>query len=163
MKAKQILLLFMLMISAISCSSAKKISTIPIQKDSIVYVEKLVPVTIPADSSSVYALFECDSTNKVIMKELTEEKTKNLQTYTDFKTDKNKRSTLVYKIKTVHDTIYVKQIDNTIYKEKPIPYPVEKEINVLHLWQKILMWCGVTFLILLIIAIYRKFKKLTDI
>jgi len=160
---RKILLLLMLIISAISCTTAKKISAIPIQKDSIVYVEKLVPVTLPADSSSVYALFECDSTNKVIMKELTEQKTKNLQTYTDFKTDKNKISTLVYKIKTVHDTIYVKQIENTVYKEKPIPYTVEKEINVLHWWQKVLMWCGVAFVILFAIAIYRKFKKLTEI
>lgn len=138
------------------CRTVQPTTPVAKAKDSVVYIEKLVPVNIPADSAMFEALFECDSTNKVILKTLAEEKTKRVNTNTSFKPGKIAK--LVYRTKTVHDTIYIKQTAKTVIKETPVPYKEIKEVNRLHWWQKVLIWEGAVFTILLFIAIYRKIK-----
>jgi hypothetical protein len=161
MKKIVFFLVVVLVIFVSGCRTVKPTTPVAKAKDSIVYVEKLVPVSLPADSAYIEALFECDSTNQVIMKELTETKTKRVNTTTAFKAGKT--ASLAYRAKTIHDTIYAKQIQSLKYKEVPVPYPEIKEVNVLHWWQKVLMWEGVVFTILLLIAIYRKIKPFMKI
>jgi len=154
---KKIVFFFVVLVVFVSgCRTLRPSTPVAKAKDSIIYVEKLVPVILPADSTYIEAFFECDSTNQVIMKELTEAKTKRITTNTAFKGGKT--ASLVYRTKTVHDTIYVKQIQSLQYKEVPVPYPKIEKVNVLHWWQKVLMWEGVIFTILFLIALYRKIK-----
>lgn len=78
-------------------------------------------------------------------------------------------STLIY---TKGDTVFrdrwnmkhVYHLDtNTVYQAKivkePQPYPVVKEVNVLHWWQKVLMYVGAIFILLLINWILHKLHK----
>jgi hypothetical protein len=148
--------LFVFIVFVSGCRTVQPATPVAKATDSIVYVETLVPVPIDADSAMFEALFECDSTNKVIMKELSETKTKRVNSTSVFKPGKT--ASLIYRTQTVHDTIYVKQIQRLRYKEVPVPYPEIKEVNVLHWWQKVLMWEGVVLTVLLLIAIYRKIK-----
>ncbi len=153
------LVVFIVFVSG--CRTVQTTTPVAKAKDSIVYVEKLVPVTLAPDSTMFKALFECDSANRVIMKELNDTKTKGVNTTTTFKTGKT--ASLVYQTKIEHDTIWMKQVQSLKYKEVPVTYPVTKEVNVLHWWQKVLIWEGVIFTILLLIAIYRKIKPFIKI
>lgn len=155
---KQLILFLGLIISLIGCRTVKSSEKPPVLKDSIRVVEKLVPVQLPADSSILEAYFQCDSTNRVIMKELHDEKSKHVNTSFGFTPGKTAK--LTYKAKTQPDTVYVRGKDTTIYKDRPVYIDKTIEINKLYWWQKVLMWCGGAFLLLLVIAIYRKIKPL---
>lgn len=121
-----------------SCKTAKQpVITVPIQyKEKI--VEKLVPVKLPADSTNIMALFECDSTNQVILKELTEVKSKRIQSLFSFNDGQ-----LKYKAKTALDTVYIPGKD--IYIDRDVPVYVNvpgPEVNKLTDWQIIQIYAG---------------------
>lgn len=117
-------------------------------------VERLVPVQLPADSSAIFALFECDSTNQVILKQLGEEKSKRIQSLFTFDS-----GFLRYKAKTIHDTVYLPARDSIIYKEIPIRVEIPIEINRITKWQKIQMNAGrLFFLIIGLYGVYTVFK-----
>ena len=82
--------------------------------------DRLVPVYLSPDSALLTALFECDSTGRVLMQEVEELKGKAMETDLSFKDGK-----LDYKAKAVPDTVYVPGKDSIIY----IPQPVEVEVN----------------------------------
>lgn len=123
-------LLWMLILTACAGSrqSVSPITEVPIQyKEKI--VERLVPVELPADSAIIAALFACDSTNQVYLKELSENKTGG-QSNSGFKDGK-----LTYKLIIKHDTVFVRAKDSLIYKEIPVKIPVEVRVNFLSKWQ----------------------------
>lgn len=153
---KRYLLLLILIIGMIGCRTSKQTEPPPVLKDSIRIVERLVPVQLPADSSILEAYFECDSTNRVIMKELSEEKSKRVSTKLNFSPGKLAR--LDYKSNTKPDTVYISGKDITIYKDRPVYIDKPIVTNKLNWWQKVLMWGGGVFSILLLIAIYSKIK-----
>lgn len=95
--------------------------------------ERLVPVYLSPDSALLTALFECDSTGRVLMQEVDELKGKTMETDLSFKDGK-----LDYKVKAVPDTVYVPGKDSIIY----IPQPVEVEVNRLTWWQETWMRIG---------------------
>lgn len=95
--------------------------------------ERLVPVYLSPDSALLTALFECDSTGRVLMQEVDELKGKRMETDLSFKDGK-----LDYKAKAVPDTVYVPGKDSIIY----IPQPVEVEVNRLTWWQETWMRIG---------------------
>lgn len=47
----------------------------------------------------------------------------------------------------------VEVVEKTVYQEVPIEVEVEREVNVLCWWQKVLMWMGVITLLYIIIRI----------
>lgn len=66
-----------------------------------------------------------------------------------------------------HDTItvvaevpeqVVEVVERTITQEVPIEVEVEREVNILHWWQKTLMWVGALVLLSLIIRVIVKYK-----
>ena len=126
---------------------------VPIQyKEKI--VERLVPVNVPADSSAITALFECDSLNQVVLKQLDEEKTKRIQSAFNFNNGK-----LNYKTITEHDTVFVAVTDSTIYKEVPVKVEVPVITNKLTSWQTGQIHIGRLFLtILMAYGVYRFLK-----
>lgn len=127
-----------------SCKTISKEVEVPI-KTEIKVVEKVIAVPSPQDSARIFALFECDSLNQVIMSQINEEKTDNLSTKTTFNNGQ-----LSFKVKTIRDTIYVHQTDSFIYKEKPVRIEVPVEVNKLKWWQQILIWVGVFWTLLYI-------------
>lgn len=118
------LLGFIVLFACISCG-AKKPQRQPqvavFTKEKI--VEKLVPYAIPADSSTIEALFECDSLNNVRLKELSEMKAKGKQSLFSFNNGAFK-----YRLNSPTDTIYVPGKDSIIEREVPVYIPSEPEI-----------------------------------
>lgn len=124
-----VLLLPLFLLALMSCGTTKHIvKEVPVQyKEKI--VERLVAVPVAADSSSLEALFVCDSLNNVILKELNEAKGKAESgvKFTDGK--------LTYKLIVQHDTVYVTAKDSIIYKEIPLRVEIPTITNQLTKWQ----------------------------
>ena len=111
-------------------------------------VERLVPVIAPADSASIAALFECDSLNHVIMKSLSEQKGKNVESRFTYA-----RGSLKYNFMTAPSISYARVKDSLIYREVPVKVPVEVKVNELTWWQKTEIYLFRIFGLILIVAI----------
>jgi len=155
MKHLTIFILCSLFFSLTSCKSKQKITeAVNISLIESTYIhDKLTPVALPVDSLHIKALFECDSTNKVILKQLFEVKSNNINTAFNYKD-----GLLDYTIKTGGDTVYIpgrdfywivhNQVNKTITITKTVK--VEKKISRL---QKFQMFCGNILIVLLSLAI----------
>jgi hypothetical protein len=148
--------LYLIAISALVFASCK-IAQPPIKEVPIQYrekvVERLVPVQAPADSTSIEALFRCDSLNQVIMKSLTEQKGKGTSGFTFDK------GALKYNFKTASELSYAKAKDSIIYREVPVKVPVEVKVNELTWWQKLWIRVGQVVGALGVVAIAVYFIK----
>ena len=67
--------IFSLLLILYSCKASKEI--VYEQKRDSVYVQKLIPVSLPADSSIVKALLQCDASGSVLLSRLSIETTRN--------------------------------------------------------------------------------------
>ena len=83
--------------------------------------ERLVPVYLSPDSALLTALFECDSTNQVVLRQMEEWKGKSMETGWSFENGR-----LDYQAKTAPDTVYLPGQDSIIY----VPQPVEVKVEV---------------------------------
>lgn len=119
------------------CKTAQKaVIEVPIiYKERI--VERLVPVRVSDDSLSMSALFTCDSLNQVVLRQLSEEKTKGVKSQFDFS-----NGLLNYHVVAVHDTVFIAAKDSFIYKEVPIDVNVPVVVNKLTKWQIIQIKAG---------------------
>ena len=148
-----IILLFGLFILA-SCKTAQQpVISVPINyKERI--VERLVPVESPADSTNVLALFECNNLNQVILKQLNEVKSKNMQSQFSFE-----KGQLKYNAKTDRDTDYIPAKDSIVYREVPVKVNVPVEVNKLTWWQSTEIKAGrILFFIVLAFGLYTLLK-----
>lgn len=143
----------------VSCKVAQTpIVTVPIQyKEKI--VERLVPVVNPEDSANVMALFECDSANQVILKSLSEEKSRRVESQFTYS-----QGQLKYGAKTKPEIIYLPAKDSIVSKDVPlyvnVPGPTT---NILTWWQKTQIYAGRVLLgFLLAFGVYKalKFKSI---
>lgn len=100
-----------------ACKMHKPIVQVPV-KTVERKVTTLVPVYIPGDSAIVSAYFECDSLNNVLLKEISEQKSKNIATKFNFSNGE-----LNYSAETKPDTVYISS--DTVYIEKEIPLEIE--------------------------------------
>ena len=133
------------------------IVTVPIRyKEKI--VERLVPVVNPADSANMTALFDCDSANRVILKSLSEEKSRRMNSQFNFNQGK-----LTYNAKTTRDTVYLPSKEITIEKEIPVRVEVPVEVNKISGWQWTQIYAGRVLLgFILAFGVYKalKFKSI---
>ena len=145
-----------------ACRSQQPIPVIQEQNNNSIErkVSVLLPVSIPGDSATLKALFECDSTNRVLMKGFEEHKTKNVQSSLQFN-----NGILSYKARKPPDTVYMKS--DTIYKQITREVKVTKDVNYITKWHKIRMRIGDVIMLLTaaaglyqLIKLYLKFKKL---
>ncbi|KAA6336272.1 hypothetical protein EZS27_015559 [termite gut metagenome] len=113
-----------------------------------VVTERLVPVYLSPDSAMLYALLECDSDKQVVLKEYYELKSQSVQSDFSFE-----NGGVVYKTKTVHDTIYLRARDRIVYK--PVPVPGEK-VNYLTFWQQFWIYAGRLLLAALVVVLALK-------
>lgn len=149
-------LIFLLLLLALaSCRTTGKLVPIPMQTKTTVR-DRLAPVVVPSDSSTLLALFECNNLNQVQLKEIRELKSKGVESKLDF----NKTTAaLSYKVKVIHDTIYVPVKDSLVYQDKPYPVEVEKIVYEQTAVQKFLSIFGGIALLLLVIGVVIKFIK----
>ena len=124
--------------------AAASVSGYEKQSDSYYEKDVLKPYVVKPDSASILALLACDSLNHVYLKELSTKATPGTVANVLLKDNRLK---VVYKTK--HDTLYVpgKTIIQKIEYIKTITRTVT--VNVLHWWQKWLMWIGGIGLVLL--------------
>lgn len=157
----KLLIITLMLFAFASCKTAQQpVITVPIEyKERI--VEKLVPFGLPTDSADIRALFECNNLNQVIMKNLTEEKSKRIKSLFSFNDGVFK-----YNVNTVFDTVYVKGKDVYIDRDVPVYINVPgPEVNKLTKWQSTQIMAGRLFLgLILLFGVYKvvrwKFKTL---
>jgi hypothetical protein len=165
MKKLIIFILCSLFFALTSCKPKQKITeTVNSSVTESTYIhDKLTPVALPVDSSHIKALFECDSTNKVILKQLFEVKSKNINTTFSYKD-----GLLDYSIRTGGDTVYIPGRDFywIVHNETRKTVTITKTVKVekqLTISQKMQITAGNIFVfILMSIILYfiiRFFRK----
>ena len=112
------------------CSSCKSQQQPPVQipvhtKEKI--VERLVPYALPADSSQLTALFECDSLNNVRLKEIDELKAKGWNSKFSFVGGLFK-----YNMALPPDTVYIAAKDSIIERDVPIMYYIPSQPIIVY-------------------------------
>lgn len=148
------IIILLIALLSISCASKHEVKQVPV-KTEITYVEKLVPVELPADSSAVIALFKCDSTNNVILQQLEESKSKRVVTNYSLRDGR-----FIYKTITIRDTVFLPSKELVITEQKPVIIEKTTIENKLKLWQKILIWFGVGFIVYIISRIVKIIKNI---
>lgn len=96
-----LLSILMLLLLLYSCKSSKEV--IEHRVDSV-YIQRLIPVALPDDSSKIKALLECNDNNRVVVNQLMIEKSKN----TELNFFLDSVGNLSIQSITKHDTIYLK-------------------------------------------------------
>lgn len=149
MKTKFIgLLLFVLIFTG--CKTKQHTATLNTTstEDITVIHDKLTPVALPKDSAMIRAYFECDSSFNVVLKEMKEIKSRNIQASFDYG-----NGVFEYDLRTGGDTVYIpgkdyyKRINTRTYTTKTITktktVKVEKELSG---WERLLMRLGKVFI-----------------
>jgi len=154
------ILVLMIIVLMVSCRTAQIAPVKPVVLQTKERVTtSLKPVVLSSDRAFLKALFECDSSKQVVLRQIEEEKSKNVKS--DFTFNNGQ---LEYKAEAIHDTVYVSVTDSSLYKEVPIPYAVPGPVtNVLTWGQKTLIYLGRSFICyLLLLGGYKilKFKGL---
>lgn len=151
------LLAVLLIMLTLSCSTTRKYRSNLIQvpvMEKIQVNNRLVPVYIPPDSTTIRALFECDSMNNVRLKELTELKSSG--TTSDFSFQNN---ILHYRADFKKDSVKVIVRDSIVEREVPVEVRVPVEVNIITGFQWFQIWLGRVFSALVIILLGIKAVK----
>lgn len=119
--------ILLLALCAPSCKGPKSASRTPASLPGSLVTERLVPVYLSPDSALLTALFECDSTGRVLLKAYNE--LKSAGTESNLRFDGGQ---LDYRTKAKPDTVWLPAKDSLIY----VPRPVEVEVNRLTWWQE---------------------------
>lgn len=77
MKSSRTILLVCLTIWLVGCKS-RRVPEVPVRTDSV-YIERLIPYSLPPDSASIRALMECDENGKVVLRWLDMANTENVK------------------------------------------------------------------------------------
>ncbi len=154
---KQYLIIILIGLLFCSCKTAQVIPPKPVLLQTSERVTtRLKPVTVSPDSAYIAALFECDSSRQVVLRQLAEAKSKGVNSDYTFSD-----GLLKYSAKIVHDTIYVPVTDSSLYKEIPVPYAVLRpEVNKISGWQWVQIYAGRLLLgALLLFGVYKLVKS----
>lgn len=134
MKPRCIVLIMVGILSLFGCRT--KIQPVAIENriDSI-YIDKLVPYPMPADSASIRALMECDENDKVVLRWLDMANTKNVELM--FKLDS--LGNVIANMRVPRDTLYLPSKEIYVDRKVEVPVFVEKELSR---WEKIKIEVG---------------------
>lgn len=100
-----------------------------------IYIDKLIPYPMPADSASIRALMECDENGKVVLRWLDMANTKNVELM--FALDS--LGNVIANMRVPRDTLYLPSKEIYMDRKVEIPIPVEKELSR---WEKIKIEVG---------------------
>lgn len=100
-----------------------------------IYIDKLLPYPMPADSASIRALMECDENGKVVLRWLDMANTKNVELM--FALDS--LGNVIANMRVPRDTLYLPSKEIYVDRRVEVPIPVEKELSR---WEKIKIEVG---------------------
>ena len=117
------------------------------KKETVTEVLRDTVIMVQPDSSILQALVQCDSTGRARLQEINALKeSARLQQTIKIDPDPEPHKPTVITIKTQVDSMGIYLIYKERYKEsaeiQQIETVIEKEVNILKTWQKILMWLG---------------------
>ena len=138
------------------------------KKETVTEVLRDTVIMVQPDSSILQALVQCDSTGRARLQEINALKeSARLQQTIKIDPDPEPHKPTVITIKTQVDSmgIYLKYKER--YKEtaeiQQIETVIEKEVNILKTWQKVLMWLGAISVIIVIGYLLIKFSTILSI
>ena len=109
-------------------------------------------IQVQPDSSILQALIQCDSTGRARLQEIqTLKESARLQQSIKMEADPLPYQPTVITVKATVDSMGIYLTYKDRFKEsvetREIKTIIEKEVNILHWWQKILMWAGIIAII----------------
>ena len=134
MKLRYIVLIMIGILTLSGCRT--KIQKVAIEnRTASIYIDKLVPYPMPADSASIRALMECDENGKVVLRWLDMANTKNVELM--FALDS--LGNVIANMRVPRDTLYLPSKE--IYVDRKVEVPVEVE-RKLSKWEQFKMDVG---------------------
>ena len=133
------------------------------RKETVTEVLRDTVIMVQPDSSILQALVQCDSTGRARLQEINALKeSARLQQTIKIDPDPEPHKPTVITIKTQVDSMGIYLIYKERYKEtaeiQQIENVIEKEVNILKTWQKVLMWLGVLAILWILIKILLKIQ-----
>ena len=133
------------------------------KKETVTEILRDTIIMVQPDSSILQALVQCDSTGRARLQEINALKeSARLQQTIKIDPDPEPHKPTVITIKTQVDSMGIYHIYKERYKEtaeiQQIETVIEKEVNVLKTWQKVLMWLGVLAILWILIKILLKIQ-----
>ena len=121
-------------------------------------------IMVQPDSSILQALIQCDSTGRARLQEIqTLKESARLQQSIKMESEPLPYQPTAITIKTVVDSMGIYLTYKDRFKEsietREIETIIEKEVNILHWWQKVLMWIGIVFSLLFALKLYFLLKR----
>ena len=138
------------------------------KKETVTEILRDTIIMVQPDSSIMQALVQCDSTGRARLQEINALKeSARLQQTIKIDPDPKPHKPTVITIKTQVDSMGI----YLIYKERnmesaeiqQIETVIEKEVNILKTWQKVLMWLGAISVIIVIGYLLIKFSTILSI
>ena len=133
------------------------------KKETVTEILRDTIIMVQPDSSILQALVQCDSTGRARLQEINALKeSARLQQTIKIDPDPKPHKPTVITIKTQVDSMGIYLIYKERYKEsaeiQQIETVIEKEVNILKPWQKVLMWLGVLAILWILIKILLKIQ-----
>ena len=145
---RYIRLLTTLLILQSCCPKLYPSSTEVIERTEVVKeVVRDTVIQVQPDSSILQALIQCDSTGRARLQEInTLKESARLQQSIKMESEPRPYQPTAITVKTVVDSMGIYLIYKDRFKEsveiREIETIIEKEVNILYWWQKLLMWIG---------------------
>lgn len=123
-----------------------------------------IVIQVQPDSSILQALIKCDSTGRARLQEIqTLKESARLQQSIKMEADPLPYQPTVITVKATVDSMGIYLTYKDRFKEstevREIKTIIEKEVNILHWWQKVLMWIGIVFSLLFALKLYFLLKR----
>lgn len=139
-----------------SCKSSRDVIQ---HKTDSVYIQRLIPIVLPADSSKIKALLECNDNNRVVVSQLMIEKTKN--TELNFMLDS--LGNLTIESITKHDTIYLKaeeiNVRTMVTEFKEVPTKLTRWQSFMMKFGTAMFYISIGMILFGIVYLFIKLKK----
>ena len=121
-------------------------------------------IQVQPDSSILQALIQCDSTGRARLQEIqTLKESARLQQSIKMEAAPLPYQPTVITVKATVDSMGIYLTYKDRFKEsvetREIETIIEKEVNVMYWWQKVLMWIGIVFSLLFIVKLYLQIKR----
>ena len=121
-------------------------------------------IQVQPDSSILQALIQCDSTGRARLQEIqTLKESARLQQSIKMEAAPLPYHPTVITVKATVDSMGIYLTYKDRFKEsvetREIETIIEKQVNILHWWQKLLMWMGVIFSLLFALKLYFTIKR----
>ena len=150
---RYIRLLTTLLVMQSCCPKLYPSSTEVIERTEVVKeIVRDTVIQVQPDSSILQALVRCDSTGRARLQEIqTLKESARLQQLIKMESDPLPYQPTVITVKATVDSMGIYLTYKDRFKEsvevREIETIIEKEVNILHWWQKVLMWTGIIAII----------------